>query len=136
MTASQYQSLVTAVVDGVPWGVFENRTGGEASGDVTKYRPGGMQKQKARRGQKDYGDVTVTRSWERERDADLERSGRNRVLRADVIINDQPLDDDGAPFGKPTTYTGVLQSISGGDSDSNSNDPKTLTLVVTVLEVA
>lgn len=136
MTASQYQSLVTAVVDGVPWGVFETRTGGGASGAVNKYRPGGMQKQKTRRGQRDYDDVTITRSWERERDADLYRSGRNRTPGAEVVINDQPLDDTGSPFGKPTTYTGTLQAISDGDSDANSDDGKVLTLTVSVLEVA
>lgn len=136
MTASQYQSLVTVVVDGVPWGVFETRTGGATSGEVTKYRPGGMQKQRIRKGQSDTDDVTVTRSWERERDADLFRAARPRVNRASVIVNDQPLDDEGAPSGKPTTYTGILQSISDGDSDSNSSEAKTLTLVTTVTEVA
>ncbi len=133
--STQHHSLVTVTVDGQPLGVFESRTGGESTAEVSKYRPGGMQKQKSRKGQGEVGDVTVTRSWERERDADLERRLRPRVGRADVIVNDQPLDDDGAPWGKPTTWTGTLSSVTGGDSDANSNDAKPFELVAVITEV-
>lgn len=134
MSSTQHHSLVTVVADGQPLGVFETRTGGDSSGEVSKYRPGGMQAQKTRKGQSDVSDVTVGRSWERERDADIERRLRTRVAKADVVINDQPLDDDGAPWGKPRTFTGTLQAVNGGDSDANSNDAKMLELVVVVTE--
>lgn len=136
MSSSQYQSLVTMVVDGVPWGVFESRTGGVPSGEVAKYRPGGMQKQKSRTGQRDYSDVQVARTWEEERDEPLYRSGLARTPGAEVVVTDQRLDSTGAPVGKPRTYTGTLQDLSDGDSDANSNDAKVLSATMSVLEVS
>lgn len=133
--STQHHSLVTVVADGLPLGVFETRTGGESTAEVTKYRPGGMAKQKTRKGLPEVGDVTVGRSWERERDAEIERRLRPRVGTADIIVNDQPLDDNGAPWGKPTTWTGTLNAVNGGDSDSNSNDGKMFELVVVAVEV-
>lgn len=133
-SSTQHHSLVTASVNGISWGTFESRTGGATTSEVGKYRPGGFQKQKARRGLPETEDVTIAREWERERDYPLSRQ-RNLVGLADVVVSDQPLDDLGAPWGKPTVFTGVLQQMTDGDSDANSNDAKTLELVVSVLEV-
>ena len=132
--SAQHQSLVTAVVAGVPIGTFQSRTGGESTAEVGKYRPGGMAKQKTRRGLAEVGDVTIGREWETERDADLERRLRNQIG-SPMIVNDQPLGDDGAVFGKPKTWTGTLSSVTGGDSDSDSNDGKMLELVMVATEV-
>lgn len=132
---AQMQSLVTVAVDGVSLGVFDTRTGGETSAEVSKYRPGGMAKQKTRGGLPDQGDVTVTREWENERDNEVERILRNRAGRAPMSVSDQPLDDNGIPFGKPKVWIGRLQSVNGGDSDSNSNDGKMLELVMVAAEV-
>lgn len=133
--STQHHSLITVSVDGLPLGTFERRSGGASTAEVSKYRPGGMQKQKTRKGLPETADLTVGRSWERERDAEIERRLRGRVGKADMIVNDQPLDDDGAPWGKPTTWTGVLNSVDGGDSDSESNDGKPLELGMIATEV-
>jgi hypothetical protein len=135
MTA-QSQSLVTLVVNGKPIGVFQTRSGGETTAEISKYRPGGGAAQKARRGQREHGDVTVSREWERERDLIIERDLRLLCGRAKASVTDQPLDEDGVVFGKPVTYTGVLMSVNGGDSDSDSDDGKTLEVGLTVLEVS
>jgi hypothetical protein len=132
---AQMQSLITVVVDGASLGVFDTRSGGESSADVTKYRPGGMQKQKTRGGLPDQGDVTVGREFETERDNEVARMLRGRAGRAPMSVTDQPLDDNGVPFGKPTTWVGRLQSVNTGDSDSNSNDGRMLELVMVAAEV-
>lgn len=139
MTA-QFQSLVTAsvAIGGrmTPLGTFQTRTGGETTSETSKYRPGGMQKQKVRKGQSDTGDVTITREHEQERDIDLERQLRVVSGYAEMVVSDQPLGSDGTPFGKPTTYTGTLMSVNGGDSDAESSDGRVLELVMMVTEVA
>jgi len=133
---SQQQSLVTVTVAGVALGMFQTRTGGETSAEIAKYRPGGMMKEKVRKGLSSVGDVTVTREWERERDLEQERWLHTVTGRADMIVSDQPLDENGSPYGKPTIFTGTLQSVNGGDSDAGSNDGKMLELVMTTSERA
>lgn len=132
--SSQHHSLVTVTVNGTGWGMFESRTGGATTAELAKYRPGGFQKQRVRRGQPENEDVTIARTWERERDAPLSRQ-RHLVGSAEVIISDQPLDDIGNAWGTPTVYTGILQSMTDGDSDANSNDAKTFELGVMVMDV-
>lgn len=132
---SQMQSLVTVAVDGISLGVFDTRTGGETSAEVSKYRPGGMGKQRTRMALPEQGDVTVGREFETERDNEVLRTLRGRTGRAPMSVNEQPLDDNGAPFGKPTTWVGRLQSVNGGDADSNSNDGRMIELVMTAAEV-
>lgn len=132
---AQMQSLITVAVDGVSLGVFDSRTGGESGGEASKYRPGGMAKQKIRASLADVGDVTVSREFETERDNEVLRMLRTRTGRAPMSVNDQPLDENGVAFGKPTTWIGRLNNVNGGDSDANSNDGRTLELVMVAAEV-
>lgn len=133
--STQHHSLVTVTVNGEPWGVFETRTGGGTTAEVSKYRPGGFLAQKARKGLPETEDVVVGRSWDRDRDYPLTRR-RDLVGNADVVVSDQPLDDTGSPWGKPDVYIGTLAGMTPGDSDANSNDPKSFELAVVVTEVA
>lgn len=133
--SSQQNSLITVAADGIPLGVFDSRSGGESTAEVSKYRPGGMAKQKTRSGLPESGDLTVAREFEFERDLELSRTLRTRVGRAQVTVNSQPLDDQGAPYGKPTTWTGKLNSVNTGDEDSNSADGRMFELAITVAEV-
>lgn len=133
--SSQQMTLITVAVDGIPLGIFDTRSGGESSAEVSKYRPGGMARQKTRGGLPEAGDVTVTRENEPERDNDLAKHLRTRVGRAPMTVNEQPLDDNGNPWGKPTTWTGRLNSVNGGDADSNSTDGRMLELVMVAAEV-
>ncbi|TIC78778.1 hypothetical protein [Nocardioides sp. GY 10127] len=132
--SAQHQSIVTVHVDGDPLGRFSTRTGGESAAEISKYRPGGALKQKARHGLTDIGDVTVSREWEDDRDNAVERKARNKIG-AKMVVSEQPLGDDMTASGKPKTWTGVLQSVNGGDYDAESNDGKTLELVMVCTEV-
>lgn len=122
------QSLVTVVVDGKPIGTWDTRSGGESTAEVSKRRPGGSSQEKATRGRGTIGDITVGRERERERDIALESSLRPRVGRAQMVVIEQPLDDDDIPWGKPTTWTGILSSVTPGDYDSDSDDPRMMEL--------
>lgn len=133
--SSQQNSLITVAVDGIPLGVWDTRTGGESSAEVTKYRPGGMARQKLRSGLPEVGDLTVGREFEFDRDNDLSKHLRTRAGRAPMSVSDQPLDDDGAPMGKPTTWTGRLNSVNTGDADSNSSDGRMFELGMVAAEV-
>lgn len=126
-TASQ--SLITVVIDGEPWGTFDSRSGGETTADITKHRPGGMGTEKAYPSLPTTGDVTVGRVYERERDVAKVAAVRHRTGRAAMSITEQPLDADGIPWGSPTTWTGLLSSVTDGDADSTSNDVRMLELV-------
>lgn len=132
MTTSQ-QHLITVVVDGRPLGVFDTFSGGEVSADVAKHRPGGLVGENSYAALPSYGDVTVGRELDRQRDIELYRSLLPRVGAAPVSISDQPLGDDGTPFGKPFTYTGRLSAMSNPESDSNDPAPSmwTMTAVIT-----
>lgn len=134
--ATQQENLITVVVDGQPLGVFDTLTGGDTSASPVKHRAGGMGSQKSYPALPEHADVTVSRVLERERDRELVRKLRLRTGRASASISEQPLDDDGAPWGKPTIYTGKLSGVKPGDADSNSVDLQMFELTLTIEDVA
>lgn len=133
---SKQNNLITVAVDGIPLGVFDTRGGGATKAGVSKYRPGGMAKPKVRKGLPETDDVTVGREFEEDRDNDLAKHLRTRAGRALMSVNEQPLDSEGVPFGKPTTWTGVLDSVDTGEADSESADGRKLELVMVAAEVS
>lgn len=130
------QSLITVIIDGSPLGTFDTRTGGDTAAEPAKHRGGGMGTFKAYAALPDTEEVTVTRVYERERDHELLRRLRARAGRAVMVITEQPLDDDGARWGRPTVYTGRLSKVATGEVDSESGDPRMyeLTQLVTVVQ--
>lgn len=134
--SSQSQSLITVVVDGVPMGTWDTLSGGNTTATPTKRRPGGTSKQDVARARGVTDDLTVGREYKNERDVAPLRALRPRVGRASVVVTDQPLDDDDVPFGSPTTFTGLLSSLSIGDVDSDSDDFRMCELGVTVTAVS
>lgn len=134
--SAAHQSLVTAVIDGKPYGEWSSRSGGDPTAENSKYRPAGGRKQKVRKGLSDYSDVVIGREKEHDVDYAVERQLRPRVGRANAIITDQPLDWDDVPFGKPTVFIGVLMGMSGGESDANSDDGMEFELTFIITEVS
>lgn len=132
MTTAQ-QFLITVIVDGRPLGVFDSMSGGEVTADVGKHRPGGMVGENSHGALPTYGDVTVSRELDRQRDVEVFRSLLPRVGRAAVTISKQPLDDDGAPWGRPFTYVGRMNGMTDPDADSNDSTTSlwSLTAVIT-----
>lgn len=134
--STQDSSLVTAVVDGQPLGVFDSRSGGEVDSEVSKRYVGGQRVQQIYKGLRATGDVTITRGYERERDHELARTLEQRAGLAPMSVSEQPLDDEGNPWGKPKTWTGKLKSVNTGDYDAQSGEPRIIELVMVAQDVA
>lgn len=132
MTTAQ-QFLITVTVDGRVVGTFDTCSGGEPSADVSKHRPGGLVGEKSYAAEPSYGDLTVGRELELQRDVELYRSLISRCGRAPFTASKQPLDENKAPWGRPLTYTGRLSAMSDPDTDSNDSAASmwTMTAVIT-----
>lgn len=133
--STQQQSLITVTVDNEPLGVFDTLSGGDTTAEPTKRRAGGGA-MKSYAAFADNDDITVSRVYERERDHEKLRQLRRRVGKATASISEQPLDDDGAPWGRPTVYTGRLTGLAPGEADSDSADVRLFELTFQVTEVA
>lgn len=134
--STQQQSLITVTVDGDSLGTWDTRSGGESSAEITKHRPGGMGPEKSYSAIAGTGDVTVTRVFERGAVMEIAARLRPRVGRARMTVSEQPLDEDGLPWGRPTGWTGKLMSLNTGDADSNSNELRFLELGLSSEDVA
>jgi hypothetical protein len=123
----------TVVLDGRNMGVWDTLTGGDVEATSTKYRPGGMAREIALGGTSTTNDLNLGRLLSKE-DWEFMRGlmTRDRVGRAPAHVSRQPMDDDGNPFGSPLVYTGVLQHVTPGDTDSNSSDAQVWEIVVSV----
>lgn len=126
----QDQAQITVTIDGRPLGVFDKRGGGGTDSEETKYRPGGMAPQKSLGGATTTENVTVERLYERERDHELCRWVRTRCGRATVVVSEQPLDDDGNPWGTPLVWRGKLKATNSPERDSEANGAATWTIEV------
>ena len=136
MAQTQQMALLTVTVDGFTLGVFDTKSGGETTAEPTKRRAGGMGAHKSYAALPDHGDVTVSRDYDLERDHELVRRLRPRVGRARMTISEQPLDEDGAPWGRPVVYTGRLIGVSPSEVDSDSTDAAMFELSAQVTEIA
>ncbi|GAA4117416.1 hypothetical protein GCM10022215_18010 [Nocardioides fonticola] len=132
--STQQQWQITGTVDRIALGVFDTKSGGDPSAEVTKYRPGGMSKEVAFAALPSFSDLTIGRLFTRERDVELYRRLVGLMGRGEASITAQPLDVNGAPFGRPFTYTGVLQSGTDPEVDSQSGTPNTFSLVFTITD--
>ena len=128
MRQDQWSNTVT--IDGTPMGVWDTFGGGDVDSEETKYRPGGMQPQVSLGGSTSVNNVTLARLLNKEDWPTMHALMSSRVGKADVTVSRQPLDADGNPFGRPLVYTGKLQNVNPGDTDSNSADAQTWTIVV------
>lgn len=118
------RSLITVVIDGKSYGVWDTITGLNTTSDPTLRRPGGMGPKRSSAALPDYDDVQVGRQWDLPRDWEASRTIGARVGRALGSVTEQPLDENGAPWGKPKVRSGRLIASDDGEGDSDSNDPR------------
>lgn len=118
----QDQWLNTITIDGRALGVWDTLSGGSVESEETKYKPGGMAPEVSLGGTTTVENVTLGRLLSREDWDFMHHLMASRVGKARCSISRQPLDVDGNPFGRPLVYTGVLQNVVPGDTDSNSSD--------------
>lgn len=135
MTTAQH-ARVTLSVELTPGqatnlGVWDARSGGETTAEVSKHRSGGLGAELVFAGLPSHGDITLSRAYLKTRDHELARTLRKRTG-AKVTVSEAILDEDGVVWGSPVVSTGVLTGVNPGDVDSNSGDPRILELTVTV----
>lgn len=116
------QRSVTVMIDGEPTGVWDKKTGGGIDSEETKYPPGGMGQEIPLGGRRTRDNITLQRLFKLDRDLPLIKTWDALAGRAECVVNDQPLDNDGNPFGSPLVYTGVLKAVAVPDHDSESDD--------------
>lgn len=134
--ATEMQFLYTVVVDGQTIGVFDTMDGGDVIADEVKHRPGGMGSEVSYVALASPSAVTCTRVYERERDHELLRTLTPKAGRVLGSVTEQPLDDDGNTWGKPTVYSGRFLGVKRGNADSTSNDPRMLELDFSIITVS
>lgn len=122
------QTLVSVIVAGRNLGTFETKTGGAKDSDETKIRPGGGAGPVSLGGPVSVENVTVMRTYRRDRDQPLMGFLYSQVGKGEIKVVEQDLDDDNNAYGKPLTFKGKVKQVSGPDADSNSNDARKLTI--------
>lgn len=135
--ALQSQWLTTVFVNGEEWGPFDTFSGGDKSHTVTAHRPGGSCAERKYPSPARYGNVTVGRTYEHERDHGRAVSELKSLRSPRVRVARTPLDEDCNVFDSNGTisYEGFLEDFNPGDSDSNSDDLMTLQMTVSVEKV-
>lgn len=132
--ALQHQERVEVVHkdSGASFGIFRTRTGGAKEGDNQKIRPGGMADPEAFPGTWEFGDVECERLVRHGTDSGLIEQAYALHAERFLVIS-QPLDAKKRPgFHKPTTYTGLLNTSTPPEYDTDGNDPRTLTMAFTI----
>jgi len=124
------------VVDGIPLGPFDTRSGGDALAKETKHRPSGMGPEKTYVTLPSYSTATLGRVYERERDHELVRTLIGRAGRARASYSEQPLDGDGNSWGQPLISSGRFLGIKIGKTDSNSDAPRMLEVDIAIETIA
>ena len=129
------QWLVSANVDGRDLGLWNASSGGAADSEELVIR-GATGQRRSYGGPQTVENLTVTRTYEGERDNELEAWLLPRRGRGRVTITRQPKDADGNAYGRPITYVGTLKSVQAIEPNSNEAGETTIGFEVTVEEVA
>lgn len=131
MSHRKDQSSVSLTVDGqaMPF-VHNRREGGSVTSEDNKSFPGGMRPQKAHGAPATVDNVTLGGEFEPNRDHEMLRWLKSRVGKGKCVVTEQQLDVDGNTLGRPDTWTGVLLSVSTGEYDASSGEPRELEIEV------
>lgn len=129
------QWLVTANVDGRDLGLWNAASGGAADSEELVIR-GATGQRKSYGGPSSVENLTLTRTFEGERDNDLEAWLISRRGKARVTAARQPKDADGNVFGRPITYIGTLKAVQAIEPNSNEAGEVMLGFEMTVEDVA
>lgn len=129
--SSVQQARVTATLDGVSLGVFEQRGEIETTAPDSKYRLGGMGPEKALGGKASIGELTATRIMDTL--AQGQRKWiRGRVGKGWLVINEQPLSIDEVAEGEPDVWSGRLVGYSQAGREADGDDGMTYTITMAV----
>ena len=119
-------------------GPWDSISGQEVTRDVSTMRELAGGPQVAMPSRPEYGNLTLTRMWDQDRDGTLYREIAKGNTYTDSSVTVQELDADGNVIpGAATVYSGcVVVSAQHPDGDANSGDAAKLTVVFSVSAVA
>lgn len=125
MTGSREDMFaVTAWIEGIgDTGVWDKKTGGEVDSAEQKYSPGAMGPPVSLGGAITMGNIVLERLYVLERDHPIIHSLAALTGRAQIVMSQQPLDENKIPFGRPITQSGKIKKVSPPDHDSTSSNP-------------
>ena len=131
--STQNRTLVTLTIGGINTGVWETLSGREMDtegGDTYRPAPGDVQRSLG--GPKTFGEITVSRTAEPQRDGTLRRRLQALGSRASGSLSEQPLDADLNAFDTPTVWPVRLKGMTPPETDVNSGDRQMLELTLFV----
>jgi hypothetical protein len=118
----QNMSRVTATLDGVFLGVFEELDPGSGTdSQETKYRLGGMGPTISLGGNREVDNIVIRKLF----DADMRSRRkwiRGRVGKGVLVVSDQPLNLDGEADGEPDVYTCTLKRFAPPTRAADADD--------------
>lgn len=124
--SAQRQFLVK--VSGID-GYFASKSGGNISADTNKVYDGGSDTPDVLAGPAEAENVTVSRSYDLQRDEPVLRRLRKRVGKETVTLTVTPTDRDLIAVGTPQVYSdALLVSITEPETDASSGDAATYEL--------
>lgn len=103
-------------------GIWDKRSGGDVDSEETKYYPGGMKDPISLGGRITPGNNTLSRLFEGSRDQNILGRLFAAAGKAEVIVAEQPMDIEGAAYGRPIVWTGRLKKVTPPPRDSESNN--------------
>lgn len=123
------QDRIKVTVSSMP-GSWTTISGQESEREVVKLRAGAGESKQVIATQLEYGDVTITRLFDADRDQAILSALNSGNSYAGSTITEQYLDGDGnAIDGKRIVHSGcAVMSFSGPEGDANSSDMGYLTI--------
>lgn len=122
---------VTISLNGNNMGVFDKKSGGSLSAPVSSYAAGGMAPPEVVSAPPNSIEViTLTKAY-RTDDHDVLDTWNAAVGKGSCTVREQPLDQNGAAYGAPIVWTGLLTSVATPDHDSTSASESMMTITIT-----
>jgi len=123
---------VTLMVDGLGYGIWDKKTGGELDSDELKYHPGGMAPVISLGGKKLPGNITLQREYDGDNDGSNVAVLFPKVGSARATVKQNTLDFDGNSYGKQIVWKGILKKVSVPDVDSEGNAAALMEIEISV----
>jgi len=123
---------VRLTLDGTSFGIWDKKTGGEIDSDAVMYKPGAMLPQQNLGGSRTSGNLTLQRVYDRFDDHAKINTLLGAVGRGEVVVTQNPMDEDGNEMAKGVTWHGTLKRVAVPDVDSESTTAAMIEIEVVV----
>lgn len=120
MPSRQQQARITISLDNVSLGVWEDRTGGDTDSNSVQHFLGGMGPRISLGGPQQVANVVCATLF----NDDIQAKSKfiiGRVGKGNIVITEQPLDDEGNAIGDPYVWPGKLKRAKVPDRNAQSN---------------